>query len=74
LKTILQKLGIQNTYTSNQIIQRKIIEEMMNYLQENRSSIHMSFGLKDHSKAKAVKYEQCIKLINKVCIIGLILN
>jgi len=41
LKTILQKLDIQNTYTSNQIIQRKTIEDMMNYLQENKSSIHM---------------------------------
>jgi len=39
---------------------------MMNYLQENRSSIHMTFDLKDYSKAKTMQFKQAVELINKI--------
>jgi hypothetical protein len=39
---------------------------MIDYLQEKSKGIHTIFEIKNHSKKEKMKYEQCIKLVNKI--------
>ena len=58
LKTIqefLDKLGLTNTFTGSQIVTRDKIENMIEYLQENRKQLHMTFEVEDHSKRKEIQ-------------------
>lgn len=63
MENINNRLGFKNSFDENAIITRKQIEEMGNYLNENRKSILTAFHKKERCKIDEPSFNKNIKLL-----------
>ena len=66
IKKLNSKLDIQSSIHSNQKITRESISDCISYLENERSNIHIAFGLKDWKKTGQSDFETTVKFIKKI--------